>query len=189
MRLIPILFIILFAILPNLGNRVLAQRVDPSPSVSQFVSPSLTPTPVEYQLPYPGLLPDNPLYILKVIRDRIIFFLISDPLKKAQFDLLQSDKRINSAWYLVQGKTAKNQLIIDTLSKGQNYFSQGLTELSLARKQGFVITDMLHLFLLSAQKHLEVLTQIKSSMSDSSGQLVTELQRVETSIMQLKNTP
>jgi hypothetical protein len=49
---------------------------------------------VEYYLPYPGLLPDNPLYYLKAIRENIQKFFISDPLRKAQFDLLQANKTL-----------------------------------------------------------------------------------------------
>jgi len=185
MKLIPIFFIILFAFLPNPNQSVSAQTVSPSTTISVTPTLSPTPTPIEYQLPYPGLLPDNPLYKFKTLRDRIIFFLISDPIKKAQFDLLQSDKRINAAWYMVQNRSKDSQLIIDTLSKGQNYFSQGLSELSLAKKQGFVTADMLHQFLLSSKKHREILMQIKAEVFKSTDQLKNELQRVDASIRQL----
>ena len=40
--------------------------------VASKVSP--TPVPVAYQLPFPGLLPDNPLYFLKTMRDRLVVF-------------------------------------------------------------------------------------------------------------------
>ena len=57
----------------------------------------MTPTPTpNYLLPYPGMLPDNPLYMLKAMRDRVINFLIADSQKKAEFYLLQSDKRLNA---------------------------------------------------------------------------------------------
>ncbi|MBF8250036.1 MAG: LPXTG-motif cell wall anchor protein, partial [Candidatus Levybacteria bacterium] len=56
---------------------------------------------VNYELPYPGLLPDSPLYFLRVTRDKLVSFLISDPLKKAEFDLLQADKRLNAGIYLL----------------------------------------------------------------------------------------
>lgn len=149
---------------------------------AQTITPIPTPTPVDYQLPYPGLLPDNPLYKLKTLRDKIIFFLISDPLKKAQFDLLQSDKRVNSAWYLLQAKTSMPQLIIDTLSKGQNYFEQGLSDLSLARKQGYLTKDILRQFFTSIQKHREVIKQMKAQMPQFSDQFNFELNRIESSI-------
>ena len=38
---------------------------------------------VLYNLPYPGLTPDNPLYFIKAVRDRIIDISTRDTLKKA----------------------------------------------------------------------------------------------------------
>ena len=35
----------------------------------------------QYNLPYPGLLPDNRFYLLKMIRDRVVGMLIADPIK------------------------------------------------------------------------------------------------------------
>ena len=69
----------------------------------------------EYPLPYPGILPDNPLHFLKALRDRIILMLMSDPVKEAEFNLLTSDKRIYAAQLLAD--KGKGQLSISTLSK------------------------------------------------------------------------
>ena len=55
---------------------------------------------VDYQLPYPGMLPDNPLYFLKVFRDNLTSFFINKPLDKAHFDLLQSDKDVEASYLL-----------------------------------------------------------------------------------------
>lgn len=60
-----------------------------------------TPTPVVYVLPYPGILPTHPLYLLKTFRDRIIEFLISDPIRKAEFYILQADKQTGMGLMLV----------------------------------------------------------------------------------------
>lgn len=108
-----------------------------------------TPTPqINYELPYPGLLPDNPLYVLRVIRDKTIGFLISDPLKKAEFDLLQADKRLNAGIYLfnsaksgtVQNPTKQNEnkmkLAVSTVSKAENYFEQAIGKMGEAKTQG-----------------------------------------------------
>jgi len=95
---------------------------------------------INYELPYPGLLPDSPLYIFRVIRDRVVGFLISDPLKKAEFDLLQADKRLNAGIYLFnQGKTA---LSFSTVSKAENYFEEALGQVGQAKKQGKDIKDI-----------------------------------------------
>ena len=93
---------------------------------------------INYELPYPGLLPDSSLYIFRVIRDRIVGFLISDPLKKSEFDLLQSDKRLNAGIILLnKGKTS---LSLETISKAGNYFDEALGEVEKAKMQGMNVT-------------------------------------------------
>lgn len=59
---------------------------------------------VKYDLSYPGILPDNPLYKLKVLRDKIAAAIISDPLKKVDFYLLQADKGVLASAILVDKK-------------------------------------------------------------------------------------
>lgn len=68
---------------------------------------------IEYDLAYPGILSDNPLYKLKVLRDKISIFLLNDPYKRSDFYLLQADKGILATAMLVDknkidlsGKTA-----------------------------------------------------------------------------------
>lgn len=119
---------------------------------------------VEYQLPYPGLLPDNPLYFLKTARDRIISFLISDPLKKAEFDFLQSDKRLAAGYDLFQ-KKGEEKLIISTISKGDNYFELGIKEVREAKNQGIKVTDIVDKMHTSLIKHQEILKVIKKKIS------------------------
>src|ERR1700704_2037322 len=65
------------------------QKTTVSPTQAVRMYDSVTPAPnntsqtVDYTLPYPGLLPDSPLYFLKTFRDRLISFFISSPIKKA----------------------------------------------------------------------------------------------------------
>ena len=133
---------------------------------AQEMSP--TPTPqVNYELPYPGLLPNNPLYFLKVIRDQIVGFLISDPLKKGEFDLLQADKRVNGALYLFNKypkKSAKiSQLVDSTVSKAENYLGLAIEMVSVAKKQGRDTADLLRRLKESVKKHQEVLQKLHLS--------------------------
>jgi hypothetical protein len=48
---------------------------------------------VVYDMPYPGLLPDSPLYFIKIVRDRATEFFTRDNIKKANLYLNYSDKR------------------------------------------------------------------------------------------------
>jgi len=89
---------------------------------------------VNYDLPYPGLLPDSPLYFLRIIRDWSVGFLISDPLKKSEFDLLQADKRLNAGIYLFND--GKISLAFSTISKAENYFQEAIDKMKEAKMEG-----------------------------------------------------
>lgn len=136
------------------------------PVAADEVSPPLTPSPspVAYQLPYPGMLPDNPLYFIKVIRDAVWSFLISSPLKKADFDLLQADKRVNASYLLVTQEKGKAELAEMTFSKGENYFDAALLQTANAKKQGMDIGDIVKRLSVANLKHKETLTGIESSV-------------------------
>ena len=46
-------------------------------------TPSVLPTPtpeINYYLSYPGILPDHSLYLLKMVRDRLVLLSTTDPL-------------------------------------------------------------------------------------------------------------
>lgn len=110
---------------------------------------------VEYPLPYPGILPDNTLYSLKVLRDKAIEFLTVDPLKKAEFYLLQADKRLASAESLVS--KGKYQLAEQTTSKAEKYFLLAINQLILAKSKGKDIVGVSDRMRRAASKHSEII--------------------------------
>ncbi len=142
-----------------------------------------SPTPVQYDLPYPGLLPDNFLYKLKTLRDKLISFLISDPLKKVEFDILQADKRYNAALYLYQADAKKEEIILSTISKADNYVDEAIGQLFFAKQQGQNIVDLTNKLILSNRKHREVLQNMEKSASAS---LKKQLKQEEARIAQLQ---
>src|SRR5437870_1329121 len=83
---------------------------------------------IEYELPYPGVLPGNPLYYIKAFRDRLLSFLISDSLKKAEYNLLNADKRLLMGVMLVDRH--QDALAVTTISKGNNYFAQAISSVT-----------------------------------------------------------
>ena len=137
------------------------------PAFAQEEKMATAPAKVEsYELPYPGLLPDHPLYFIKMLRDRIIGFFISDPIKKAEFDILQADKRLNGAVYLFYKKSSeKDELAISTISKGQNYFSDALVKIKLAKQQGINISDINTKLKASLKGHRLTLKNLESKVS------------------------
>lgn len=145
------IFFSIFIFLFLFGNPVFAQE-------------ATTSATVEYQLPYPGILADNPLYNLKTLRDRIIDFLISDPLKKSEFDLLQADKRLSVGIALFN--KGEHELSETTISKGENYFEEALKNAKTARGEGREIDPgLLTNLQQSSRKHEEVAKDLAAKSS------------------------
>ncbi|MBI2430877.1 MAG: hypothetical protein HYV39_02590 [Candidatus Levybacteria bacterium] len=142
---------------------------------------SKTPTPIDYQLPYPGLLPDSPLYFLKIFRDRLIDFLVADPLKKAELSLLQADKRLSSGQALFA--KGKKELAESTISKGENYFEQGILKLKEAKKQGMDTKGLLEKFALSVKKHQEIVADL---IKQASGDVKKRLENLDKRILEFE---
>lgn len=113
---------------------------------------------VEYELPYPGILPDSPLYFLKAVRDNLLAFFITDPLKKADYDLLMADKRLGSSKSLLDFK--KYDLAVTTLSKSGNYFDKAIQEAAEAKRQGKNTDNILDKLWSASQKHQEVIYEM-----------------------------
>ncbi len=91
----------------------------PSLKLTKAQTLNLETNEVAYELPYPGLLPDHPLYFLKAIRDRMLDILTLDNQKNAELYLLFSDKRANAAKFLAE--KGRGDLAITTLSKAEKY--------------------------------------------------------------------
>ncbi|HUD44435.1 MAG TPA: hypothetical protein VMR41_02750 [Patescibacteria group bacterium] len=157
--------IIAFAILLTFVYAQTAFAQQPSLVVS-MPPVSATPVPtIDYALPYPGLLADNPLYPLKTLRDNIVGWMIRDPLKKSAFDLLQADKRLEGGAFLIQQNPSKFSLALSTISKGDNYFSQAVDKVIEAKKEGMVIADLMRKLNTASLKHEEVLKTLESQVS------------------------
>jgi len=111
---------------------------------------------IDYVLPYPGILPDHPLYFLKAIRDKLLDFFTRDYIKKAQLYLLFSDKRANMAIGLA--KKGKWGLMISTVSKGEKYTLKIIQLLETSKKQGASAeSDFILRAKLSNDKHREII--------------------------------
>jgi hypothetical protein len=133
--------------------------VSHSSTYAQNVSTQSALQNVSYDLPYPGLLPDNPLYYLKAIRDNILKLIIRDPVEKAEFDLLQADKRLGAAKALLD--KGKEELSITTLSKSGNYFDDGITNVFKAKREGRDVEELLNKMLTASQKHQLVIREMQ----------------------------
>jgi hypothetical protein len=157
-RFILFLFILLFIFVP----RTFAQE-----STSSATEPANTAGTTdiasdqidEYPLPYPGLLPDNPLYVVKTLRDKIVGILISNPEKKAEFDLLQADKRLQAGIFLIQ-KNKNYDLAEQTISKGENYLEEAIMKEKDAKTQGMDVGTLQDKLQKATKKHTDIITDL-----------------------------
>lgn len=79
-----------------------------------------------YELVYPGLMPDHPLYLLKMIRDQIQLLVTKDSSAKAQLMLVNADKRIAAS--LILAERGKLGLAASTATKAEQYLQRAIAE-------------------------------------------------------------
>ncbi|MBI2405041.1 hypothetical protein HYV22_02575 [Candidatus Gottesmanbacteria bacterium] len=144
----------------------------PTPQISGEVLGTVTKK-VDYVLPYPGISLDHPLYVLKQLRDMILEKLISDPIRKAEFYMLQADKFVNMAVFAIdQGKT---KIVGKAVTQGEWYLQQSEIKLITLKNNGISIpgsvTDRLEK---SVAKHIEVLTELLTNVSASEKEVITD---------------
>ncbi len=156
---------------------------------SQTSLQTIMQTPVTYELPYPGLLPDSFLYPFKALRDKVVGFFISSPQKKAEFDLLQADKRLAAGEYLLEEKQSNPELISETVSKGENYFGQSIGQIVLAHREGMLTNDFLNTLRTAGIKHQQVLYAMamksKGTLRDDLLGDITRVQGFEDQVKKL----
>ena len=109
------IFILLIIFISFNVSAAMAQTAEEKMTKEKETHSAMT---VKYDLAYPGLLPDNPLYKLKILRDKITASFINDPNKKVDFYLLQADKGILAAAMLIDKN--KFELAQQTLLKAEN---------------------------------------------------------------------
>jgi hypothetical protein len=108
---------IFIAIVIGLAIYVLSPVTSRAQTITTFEAKIL-----DYQLPYPGLLPDNPLYFVKDMRDSFLLFVAQDDLDRARVHLLLSDKSLAAAEPLA--KKGKHQMSVEMVQKSQESFAK-----------------------------------------------------------------
>jgi hypothetical protein len=120
---------------------------------------SITPVPtIEYSLPFPGILPDHPLYGLKLMRDKILIMFTRNPVRKTHLNLLLADKKLVMGQLLWE----KNDfdLSISTLYEGEKLLLISATGLSDLKTQNNLPEGLADKIELAAKKHQEVIKQL-----------------------------
>ncbi len=118
---------------------------------------------IEYPLPNPGILPDSPVYFLKVARDQTILWFIKDPLQKAFYLLFLSDKRLAAGGISVV--------------KAEDYFKQAVDQGVIAKKSGKDTTDLFSKFVVSSAKHEEIINSLLTKTSGKESEQLLKAHR------------
>lgn len=167
-----VLFIIFYS---SIVAPIAAQTITLPASDSAQISTA--PAEIHYELPYPGILPDHPLYFLKVARDRLVGFLISDPIKKAEFNLLQSDKKLFAAQMLFADE--KDELALETLSKSNNYMHNAISDAQRVENMGRDIGALKSKIKVSLAKHEESIQILQDANNSVEKKIANELKRLQ----------
>lgn len=140
------------------ADRVFAQSKD-------LIYSPVTPTPtLEYAFPYPGILPDHPLYFLKAARDRILLFFTYDHVKRTNLNLLLADKRLVMGQLL--SEKGNTDLSTSTFSKAEKYLLSATLELGILKKQNSLPPGLADKVELAAKKHEEVISRLMGVTAD-----------------------
>lgn len=116
-----------------------------------------------YALPFPGILPNHPLFFLKSLRDFLIEKMITNDVKRAEFYILQADKRLQMSLELSGDENTS--LREATRNDAFLYREKSFIILSNAFEKNILVPRyVLEKLLVSTKKHEEVL---QATMTDA----------------------
>lgn len=142
-------------------------------TVSSVPSTESAKTSVDYYLVYPGMLPDQFLYKLKMVRDRIKLFFTRNPLARVNLLLLYSDKRIGAGKVLIEGN--KVPLGITTLTKGEKYLESATSQAEKLEKGSKEKKDFFAKLKKASLKHQEVFEELKEKVDENGLTAINDL--------------
>ncbi|OGM21729.1 hypothetical protein A2863_04605 [Candidatus Woesebacteria bacterium RIFCSPHIGHO2_01_FULL_38_9b] len=120
---------------------------------------------IDYYLPYPGrVLPDNPFWFLKALRDKLWFSFTTNPTRKAELLLLLADKRLGSAKILFE--KGKNSEALSTLTKAEKYLEAAMVQERENRKQSLDTSEFLVRIAKASLKHYQLMQYIEKNVPD-----------------------
>ena len=131
-----------------------------------------TPSPVNYELPYPGIMPDSPLYTFKLLKEKVSDLLISDPATKADFYLLQSNKRLAAS--IIFFENGNQELGEKTLSKSLDYHEKAINKMLEAKNAQDNVSGVFGQIKDSCRKHEEEIERLKKEEIVKKSDLMTE---------------
>lgn len=151
-----------------------------SPQIVSADDIKIDPTSVSYEMAHPGLLPDHPLYFLKVARDNMMGFFKGKPEEKAAFALQQADKHMVASHMLLVQKH-NPEMAYTSLQQSQNYLEEAITQTNAAKKEGWDTQEMCQRLKNASKKHMAILTELgKHTAPEDKQQFTEEKKRADT---------
>lgn len=129
---------------------------------------------VEYELPYPGILPGNFFYFFKTSRDTVFDFFIKDPIKKAEFNIERADKNLKAAIIVSEKGDFNQEMAEEVIAKSQGFYEEALEKLEQADSQNSEVSSLVLKLKKSLLKQEEV---IKGLIKDSNGETTLKLEK------------
>lgn len=143
-----ILFSLLFILLFSISSPLKAANED--------IIVTNPETTINYDLAFPGILPDHPLYVIKKIRNKILVSFIQNPTKKINYYLKETDKGILATAMLVDKN--KYELAAQTALRAEHNYTLLIEEVKKLQDQpDQELIDRLHT---ASLKHQEVLQSL-----------------------------
>jgi len=137
-----------------------------------FAQTPINPTPVDYDLPYPGILPDHPLYPLKELRDDLLYFFTSSPQKKAELNLLFADKKIGMFKSLLEKN--KVELALDSVVESQSELLKAASLIPSLKQKNILPVGLPDKISLAAKKHLQEMNIMRQTANLNAGEKLNQ---------------
>lgn len=138
------------------------------PEEKSLQTTALVSEELDYTLPFPGILPDHPLYFFKKIRDTLMRTFINNPVKRIEFSLLQSDKYLAMA--ISFSSMNKWDRAGSAIVSSQKEMEQAIAEVVTARASSVVVPGHIIINLeRSTVKHKQRIDEMKILSHEKQG--------------------
>lgn len=156
------------------------QKPSPHPNYKPSVD-------IVYNLAYPGaILPDNLLWPLKAVRDKIWLTFTFNPTRRSELLLLMADKRLSASTALF--KKGKGDLATSVLTKAEKYLDEAADMERIAQKDKHDTSNLLNKLSIGSLKHRQVIDEILTLAPEDAKPHIVETQNYsKTTYNEVKN--
>lgn len=152
---------------------VLGQMEETELAETTDIADEISEQAANYYLPYPGILPDHPLYFLKMIRDKLMEWFTFDKQEKIKLLELYADKRLGAARALIEGGQA--ELGTETARKAVRYQERAIKLAEELKEEGEDVGRVANQVEKATAKHEQVLSTIEEKAAEQGQENIGEI--------------